>query len=270
MQLDRHHKKILKVLGQYGECSFNYLQERVDMARMTFQKKLYELVRNKFVKRHPPSEKPTPHKGTRVYFRLTEKGERIDRGLIILNQFEKDLKENILEKLLDHSVERAARKPLLGTTAIYISKNSPICTIAHFPSRDQYEKLRMKLPKREARRELGMLINHVIESYIEDGSGGVYGSEYLRDKDAVFFMGFLPTEQTRMIEKLVHDGLFENEYTVTRSLATLILSQITAIYKKFEESERFREGKEGIFLTSKWYYNPRNSSLEPLPTNHGK
>lgn len=264
MQLDRYHKKILEALGQYGESSFNSLSKTLDMAKETFKKKLYELVKSKFVKRDPPSEKPTPHKGKPVKFRLTKKGERIDRGLTILNEFEKDLQENILEKLLDHSVERGERKPLFGTTAIYISQNSPICTIAHFPSRDQYEKLRMKLAKREARRELGILINHVVESYTENGSGGAYGSEYLSDKDAVFFMGFLPTEQTRMIENLVHDGLFENEYMVTRSLATFILSQITSIYKKFEESKRFREGKEGIVLTSKWYYNPENLSLEPM------
>jgi len=235
------------------------------MPKRTFHKKLYELIENKLVERTPPSNTPTAHIGKKVTFKLTPNGEKTVKIQETLTEFETQY-QNILEKLVERSLQIGKTEPLTGSTLYLTSQTLPIFTIAHLPSKEQYEKLRAKITNDTIREELGKLINRLIEFYTENVNDGLYSASYLKTKQVVFFMGFLPEKETNMIEELISQGLFENEYTLTRGLMkTTFFAILHSIYSKLKTSQKFREGKEGLVFPFGCYYNPKTKAIEPLP-----
>jgi DNA-binding Lrp family transcriptional regulator len=264
MQLDEKHKKILKALAHYVESSYTELWEKLGIPKRTFHKKLYELIEGKLVERYPPSNKPTAHIGKKVKFKLTAKGVKTAKVQEFLLEFERRY-QNLLERLVEHSLEIGKGKPLTGSIFYLISKNLPICTIAHLPSKQQYEKLKPKLENDMVRQELGMLINKLIEFYLENINKGLFQASYQSAKQSVFYMGFLPEKETNMVQDLVNEGLFQNEYILTRGLMKIaFFSTLHSIYNKLRESRKFREGKEGLRLSFDCYYNPQTKEMEPI------
>lgn len=272
MRLDEYHEKIMKSLAQYGESSYNQLWATLHMPKRTFHKKIYELVHEDLVTRYPPLNKgkPTPHTGKPVKFRLTKSGEKTVKVQDFLLQFETEY-VSTLKGLIEDSREVGNRKPLTWSSVVLISKDLPICTIAHLTSREQYEKLRDKIANVPVREELGKLINSVVESYSKKVDEGIYGAQYLASKDTVCFMGFLPKKETAIIEKMIKSGLFESEYKLTRSLIKTIFFQILpSLHQRIEKSQRFREGKEGVELKIRYCYNPNSLTIEPFSDSEQK
>jgi len=230
------------------------------MPRRTFQKKLYELVNGNLIERNPPSKNPCPHTGKKVSFKLTLSGQKTVSVNENLTQFETHY-QNILERLVEHSLEIGEGKPLTGATLYLISQKLPICTIAHLPSKTQYEKLKIKLDNDTMRLELGKLLNKLIEFYVS-GSPEDVTYEFLMN--SIFIMSILSKEQSVTMKEAVDKGLFSEYLEIMKILMAVVENTWNRIWNFLQDPKNL-DRDEPLIIVNGFQYNRSDKKLTIPP-----
>jgi DNA-binding HxlR family transcriptional regulator len=257
--LDPKHFQILNKLAyEKNEITYNKLHELTNMNRKTFHKKLYELVDWRFCERKVSEG----HKrGMKVSFRLTKKGkQRVDIEALFVQI--KESVENAYKELFEKSVEVKETSPLTGQTTFLCADGSPIC-IAHFPSKDQKEKLKPFLNSEERHVELGKLINRVIEFYVTEKEHELL-ADYVPLKESVFAMSFLSKEQSDTMKEAIEKGLFSN-YPQIMAQLNFVTERIWLRFWKSLQDPKVLSGEKALCLAKGFRYNPSKKMLEEMP-----
>jgi DNA-binding Lrp family transcriptional regulator len=264
LKLEKHFD-ILKVLASENKISYSKLCERVHFCKKTFHKRVYELVSFGLVERIPPEWERK--RGTKVWFRITEKGKKrvaLDSVLVQTGTYV----TNLFKEVYERTVEIAEQKSLIGQVAFFTSQDLPFFTIAHFPSESQYKKLKPLIISKEKQLELGMLINRVIEFYVtekEYEKREVY-ADYVSHNKSVFTMNFLSKEQSDTMSEACERGLFSNYVQMMVMLSQITENMWFAIWKHLQDP-RVVKGEKPFFLADGFRYNPSRKQLEKIPKN---
>lgn len=247
MQLDKHHRKIIQVLGTIPTTSYTQLRKKAGMNARTFRTKIYELVRWGFVERDPPSSEPIPHGGKRVTFRLTVKGIHRFEMRETLDQFETNYQGH-LEEIIKNSVEMGKGPALAHSTMYLISRKLPIFTITHLPSRQQYEKLIKQMNNDMVRKELGRLINQTVEYYTEEKTDELSHQSVtpLQYKEKINFMGYLGN----FLKSEIEEAIDENQFKDNNEALKFIMSYGSAIFTSARKKLKRKQGPVMVTLTT--------------------
>jgi hypothetical protein len=268
LNLDDKHKKILNALNPQNDW-ITHTQlwketgpnKKARLNKKTFHSKLYELVKMKLVKR---KAKTNWKKGMKVWFRITSKGrKRVDAERILVEI--KEHATNAYEEMIEKSFQLGERKALTSQVAFIISEDLPICTIAHFPSKTQYEKMKPILHSKEHQLKIGMLIDKLIEFYVSEKANEVY-ADYEPFKESLFTMSFLSKKQSETMRRAVENSVFPKYWQIMHMLNSITENTWLQIWNSLQDP-KILKGEQSLFLANGFRYNPSEKKLERFSKN---